>query len=385
MDATYIFLQQYWWVVISVLGALLVFLLFVQGGQTFIPYMAKREVERTMMVNSMGRKWEFTFTTLVVFGAGFFASFPLFYSTSFGGAYWVWYAVLLCFVIQAVSYEYRTKPHNVLGKKTFEAFLFINGVLGPLLLGTAVGTFFTGSDFYVDKMNLTDPLQPVISHWGSAWHGLEAVTDYRNVLLGVAVCFLARTLGLLFYINSIHSDEFIKRMRKAMLPNAIVFLVAFLGFLAAIFLGKGYAVSGEGVVSMEAYKYILNLIQMPVVLIIFLIGVVGVLFGIYKGSFTTSTKGIWFAGVGTICAVFALFCLAGFNGTAYYPSSSDLQSSLTIYNSSSSKFTLSVMAGVTVLLPVVAWYIWKTWRALSRKPITSEEIEVTQASASEVY
>lgn len=386
MDATYIFLQQYWWVVISLLGALLVFLLFVQGGQTFIPYMAKNELERTMMVNSMGRKWEFTFTTLVVFGAGFFASFPLFYSTSFGGAYWVWYAVLLCFVIQAVSYEYRTKPRNVLGQKTFEAFLFINGVLGPLLLGTAVGTFFTGSDFYVGKMNLTDPLQPVISHWGSAWHGLEAVTDYRNVLLGLAVCFLARVLGLLFYINSIRSAELIARMRRVLIPNTIVFLLTFLGFLAAIFLSEGYAVAPEtGVVSLVPYKYFMNLIQMPVVLVIFLLGVVGVLLGIAKGAFTKSVKGIWYAGVGTICAVFALFCLAGFNGTAYYPSSSDLQSSLTIYNSSSSKFTLSVMAVVTLLLPVVVWYIWKTWRALSRKPITPDEVEVKQTGASGLY
>lgn len=387
LDATYILLQHYWWLLVSVLGALLVFLLFVQGGQTFIPFMTRDETERTMMVNSLGRKWEFTFTTLVTFGGAFFASFPLFYSTSFGGAYWVWIAILLCFVIQAVAYEFRTKPKNLLGKKTFEIFLFINGLLGTILLGTAVGTFFTGSDFVVDKMNLTNlGGNTTISYWGSGWHGLEAVLDPRNVMLGLAVCFLARILGLQYFINSIDHKPLTSRCRKAIRLNAVLFLVFFLGFVISIMLSQGFALNPEtGEIFLQKYKYFFNLIQMPIVLIVFLLGVVGVLWGIFTSAFTESRKSIWFSGVGTFLAVLALFLLAGFNNTAYYPSSTDLQSSLTIYNSSSSKFTLTAMSIVSLLIPFVAAYIWYAWWSMDREKLTPEEVERVGENSEELY
>lgn len=388
LDGTYILLQQYWWFLISLLGALLVFLLFVQGGQTFIPYLPKNETERSMLVNVLGRKWEFTFTTLVTFGGAFFASFPLFYSTSFGGAYWVWIAILLCFVIQAVSYEYRTKPKNVLGRKTFDVFLVINGFLGTILLGTAVGTFFTGSDFTVAKMNLTniDEGFTTISSWGSAWHGLEAVLDPRNVLLGLAVCFLARTLALQYFVNSVNHEPLTDRCRKLLLIDAVAFLVFFLSFLTAILLGKGYAVNPEtGEVFLEPYKYFMNLIQMPVVLIVFLLGVVGVLWGLAITLFTKGRKGIWFSGIGTVLAVLALFLIAGYNNTAYYPSSTDLQSSLTIYNSSSSQFTLRVMSYVSLLIPFVLAYIWYAWRSIDLHKMTTNEIEEPKKGAGALY
>lgn len=387
LDATYVLLQQYWWLLVSVLGALLVFLLFVQGGQTFIPYLAKNETERTMIVNVLGRKWEFTFTTLVTFGGAFFASFPLFYSTSFGGAYWVWIAILFCFVIQAVAYEFRTKPKNLLGKKTFEIFLFVNGSLGTILLGTAVGTFFTGSDFFVEKMNLTNlGGNTTISYWGSGWHGLEAVLDFRNVLLGLAVCFLARILGLQYFINSIRHNELTNRCRKVMPWNAVLFLVFFLGFVISIMLSEGFALNPDtGEIFMQKYKYFFNLIQMPVVLIVFLLGVVGVLWGIYTSAFTFSRKSIWFTGAGTFLAVLALFMLAGYNNTAYYPSSSDLASSLTIYNSSSSKFTLTAMSIVSLMIPFVAAYMWYAWWAMDRQKITADEVESQGESAEAMY
>ncbi|PID90602.1 MAG: cytochrome C oxidase assembly protein [Bacteroidetes bacterium] len=385
MDTTYILLQQYWWFLVSVLGALLVFLLFVQGGQTFIHTLGRDEMERTMLVNALGRKWEFTFTTLVTFGGAFFASFPLFYSTSFGGAYWVWMAILFCFVIQAVAYEYRTKPKNVLGKKTFEAFLLINGVLGTVLLGTAVGTFFTGSDFFVGKMNLTNLAQPVISYWGNPWHGLEAVLDVRNVMLGLAVCFLARCLGLMYFINLIDYQPLYERAKRKLLYNAIPFLVFFLGFLISILLSKGYAVDPDtGKVYLEQYKYFWNLLEMPAVLAVLLVGVVLVLWGLISIIFMGKKDGIWFGGLGTFLTVLALLLNVGYNNTAYYPSF-DLQSSLTIYNSSSSKFTLTAMSIVSLLIPFVLGYIWYAWKKMDAQKMTPEEIASEKKDHVEVY
>lgn len=379
MDTMYIFLQQYWWFLVSLLGAILVFLLFVQGGQTFLYTLGRDEVERSMLVHAIGRRWGLTFTTLVTFGGAFFASFPLFYSTSFGGAYWVWIAILLCFVLQAVAYEFSVKPRNLLGRRTYAVFLYINGFLGTILLGTAVGTFFTGSDFTVDKMALADFSQPIISSWGSAWHGLEAVLDARNVMLGLAVCFLARILGLLYYINAIRSEAIYARARRYLLYNTIPFLVFFLAFVISIFLSKGYAVNPEdGLVYLEPYKYFNNFIRMPVVLVLFLLGVVGVLWGIGSTLFTKSRKGIWFAGAGTVLTVLSLFLVVGYADTAYYPSSTDLQSSLTIYNSSSSKFTLSVMSIVSLLIPFVVAYIWYAWRSLDLHKITRKDFEENQ-------
>ena len=318
-------LQHYWWLVISLLGALLVFLMFVQGGQALLYTIGRTEEERNMLVNSLGRKWEFTFTTLVTFGGAFFASFPLFYSTSFGGAFYVWMAILLCFVIQAVAYEYRRKPGNVFGERTFNAFLLVNGVLGPLLIGTAVGTFFTGAEFTVDRLNLANQGgAAVISQWATPWHGLEAVAEWRNVLLGVAVVLLAMT-------------------------------------------------HAAGTVSIEPYKYLHNLVEMPYVAAALLIGVASVLWSVWLG-WRGSRRAVWFGGVGTALTVLSLLLLAGWNDTAYYPSLADMQSSLTIRNSSSSLFTLRTMAWVSLFVPFVAAYIWYAWRAMNRRPITREEI-----------
>ncbi len=372
-------LQQYWWIIISLLAAILVFLMFVQGGQTLLYTLGKTEVERKMLVNALGRKWEFTFTTLVTFGGAFFASFPLFYSTSFGGAYWVWMAILFSFVIQAIAYEYRTKPDNFLGQRTYETFLFINGALGTILIGTAVATFFTGSGFKVDKMNLTDIISdklPVISTWEGPAHGLEAVLNFQNVALGLAVFFLARVLGILYFMNTIESTDIFARSKKHLLYNTIPFLVFFLFFVIRLLFIDGFAVDPTTkVVSMEAYKYLHNLLAMPVVMILFLIGVVLVLFGILKSIIKESTNGIWFAGLGTVITVFALFLLAGFNNTAYYPSTADLQSSLTIENSSSSHFTLTAMSYVSLMVPFVLAYIFYTWRIINNKKIDAAEME----------
>jgi len=337
----------------------------------------KTDEEKTMIVNSLGRKWEFTFTTLVTFGGAFFASFPLFYSTSFGGAYWVWMAILFFFVIQAVSYEYRKKPGNFLGEKTYEAFLFLNGFFGTILLGAAVATLFTGGNFFVDKMNLANIGAPTISRWANAWHGLEAVADYRNVLLGLAVFFLARTLGALYLINSIDHKTIFERSKKQVLINAIPFVLTFLGFLAAIFLSKGFAVNPDTqVVYMEPYKYFLNFIQMPILLVILLVGVVLVLWGIISTIIAQkNTKGIWFAGLGTVLTVLALLLSIGYNNTAYYPSQADLQSSLTLVNSSSSPYTLKAMSIVSILVPFVLAYIWYAWRAMNKKQITAQEMK----------
>lgn len=372
-NLSHLALQQYWWVIVSLLGALLVFLLFVQGGQTMIYALGKSEMKRTMLVNALGRKWEFTFTTLVTFGGAFFASFPLFYSTSFGGAYWVWMLILFCFVIQAVAYEFRSKPNNFLGAKGFEAFLFINGLLGTLLLGTAVATFFTGSNFSVNEMNF--------SRWDNSWHGLELAFDFTryatfiNLSLGIAVFFLSRVLAGLYFMNTIDDDEIFEGARKCVLGNSVMFLVFFLFFLVNILVRDGFAVDANGIISMEPYKYFHNLIGMPLNAIIFLAGVLLVLFGIFKGVFQKSSKGIWFSGLGTVLTVFSLLLLAGFNGTSFYPSVSDLQSSLTIMNSSSSHYTLTAMSYVSLMVPFVLAYIWYAWKAINNKKIDADEME----------
>lgn len=369
-------LQQYWWVIISVLASLLVFLMFVQGGQTLIYTLGKTETERSLIVNTLGRKWELTFTTLVTFGGAFFASFPLFYSTSFGGAYWVWMAILFAFVIQAISYEYRSKPNNFLGKRTFEIFLFLNGALGTILIGTAVGTFFNGAMFSVEKLNITNIYDSAISRWMTPAHGLEAVLNFHNVALGLAVFFLARVLGILYIVNSVDDAEIHNRARKQMIYNAAPFLVFFLYFVIHLLLKQGFAYNPEtGEVFMEQYKYFHNLIQMPVVLIIFLVGVVGVLAGIARFLFCRSLAGIWFSGAGTVLAVLALFLIAGLNNTAYYPSLHNLQESLTIENSSSSHYTLTAMSYVSLFVPVVITYIFFAWRAINYKPIQKADLE----------
>lgn len=377
MNSTYIFLQHYWWFLVSLLGALLVFLLFVQGGNSLLFRLGRTEDERTMLVNSTGRKWEFTFTTLVTFGGAFFASFPLFYSTSFGGAYWLWMIILFTFVLQAVSYEFQSKLGNLLGKRTYQYFLVLNGLVGPVLLGVAVATFFNGSEFLVSKGNLTDELMPVISQWANGWHGLDALAHPTNLLLGFAVFFLSRLLGTLYFINNIRSESLVQRCRRQLVIDGIPFLLLFLAFVAHVLLKDGFAVQPEtGEIAMEPFKYFNNLIAMPYLLVLFLVGVVGVLFGLGKSIFCkTYTRGIWFAGVGTVLTVLALLLTVGYNHTAYYPSTADLQSSLTLSNSCSSLFTLQTMAYVSVLVPFVLAYIVYAWRAIDRKPITEEEIK----------
>ena len=373
----YIFLQHYWWFVVSLLGALLVFLLFVQGGNSLLFCLGKTEEQKKMMINSTGRKWEFTFTTLVTFGGAFFASFPLFYSTSFGGAYWLWMIILFSFVLQAVSYEFQSKAGNLLGKTTYRTFLVINGVVGPVLLGGAVATFFTGSNFYINKGNIADAAMPVISQWANGWHGLDALLNPWNVVLGLAVFFLARILGELYFINKINQDDLVIRCRRALWGNTALFLVFFLAFVIRTLLADGYAVRPEtGEVFMEPYKYLTNFLQMPVVLLVFLVGVVAVLWGIIRTLWKPAfDKGIWFAGAGTVLTVLALLLVAGYNNTAYYPSTHDLQSSLTLANSCSSQFTLKVMAYVSILVPFVLAYIFYAWRSIDNRKIDAKEME----------
>ena len=373
---SYQFLQEYWWFLVSLLGALLVFLMFVQGGQSLLFTIGKTERQQKLLINSIGRKWEFTFTTLVTFGGAFFASFPLFYSTSFGGAYWVWTLILLCFVLQAVSYEFQAKKGNLLGKKTYRIFLIINGVLGPLLVGTAVGTFFTGAEFVIDKTQLTEVSMPVISLWATPWHGLEAVTVVWNLCLGAAVFFLARVLAVLYFVNNIEDDEVDKHCRKRLSIEVGGFLVFFLLFVGRLMTMEGYAVQPETEeIFMQPYKYLNNLLEMPVVLVLFLAGVVLVLYGIINTILSKyHVKGIWFAGAGTVLTVLALLLCAGWNHTAYYPSTVDLQSSLTIQNSSSSHFTLQTMMYVSFLIPFVLAYIFYAWRALDLHKINDQEI-----------
>lgn len=374
---TYIFLQQYWWFVVSLLGAILVFLLFVQGGNSLIFCLGKTEEQRKMIINSTGRKWEFTFTTLVTFGGAFFASFPLFYSTSFGGAYWLWMIILFTFVLQAVSYEFQSKAGNLLGKKAYRVFLVLNGVVGPVLLGGAVATFFTGSAFYINKSNIADTMMPVISSWANAGHGLDALLNPWNVVLGLAVFFLARILGSLYFINNISDADLVKRCRRALWGNTGLFLIFFLSFVIRTLLADGYAVNPEnGEIFMEPYKYLTNFIEMPVVLVVFLIGVLAVLWGIIRTLWKPAfDKGIWFAGAGTVLTVLALLLVAGYNNTAYYPSTADLQSSLTLANSCSSQFTLRVMAYVSILVPFVLAYIFYAWRSIDRKKIDAKEMQ----------
>lgn len=369
-------LQHYWWLIISLLGALLVFLLFVQGGQAMLYDLGRTDEERNMIVNALGRKWEFTFTTLVTFGGAFFASFPLFYSTSFGGAFYVWMAILLVFVVQAVSYEYRRKPSNVLGQRTYEAFLVLNGVAGPLLLGVAVGTFFTGAEFTVNRMNMAAVGgDTAISQWATPWHGLEALTDARNLLLGVAVFALSRVLAFHFFLNNLDDETLRLRARRLSCGYSLLFLAAFLAFFGWLLCSDGRAIDpASGTVSIEPYKYLHNLLAMPAVAIVLLAGVAAVLWGLWSGGRNGSRRAIWFSGAGTILTVLALLLLAGWNDTCYYPSLTDMQSSLAITNSSSSLFTLKVMSVVSLLIPFVAAYIWYAWRALTR-PISEREVE----------
>lgn len=367
-------LQHYWWFLIALLGALLVFLMFVQGGQALLYRLGRTEEERNLIVNSLGRKWELTFTTLVTFGGAFFASFPLFYSTSFGGATYVWMAILLCFVVQAVAYEYRRKPSNVFGERTFDIFLMINGILGPILIGTAVGTLFTGADFTVDRLNLAGQGgAAVISQWTSPWHGLEALENPRNWGLGLVVVLLAMTLACQYLMNDIDDATLRERTRNYMRRFSVGFVVLFVAWLVTLLLSDGATADATGLITMEPYKYLHNLLEMPVVAALLLIGVVAVLWSIRLG-WQGSRRAIWFGGTGSVLAVLALLLIAGWNQTAYYPSLSDLQSSLTIANSSSSLFTLRVMAWVSLFIPVVVAYIWYVWRALSRRPITREEL-----------
>jgi len=376
MDSTYILLQHYWWFIISLLGALLVFLLFVQGGQSLLFSLGKTELQQKMLLNSTGRKWEFTFTTLVTFGGAFFASFPLFYSTSFGGAYWVWTIILFCFIIQAVSYEFQSKKGNLLGKRTYQIFLMINGIGGPILLGTAVATFFTGSEFTVNKDQLMEVGMPVISAWSNPLHGLEAAFNVWNLCLGLAVFFLSRVQAILYFINNINDSDLGTRCRKQLVPNALLFLFFFLAFLIRLMFSDGFAVDPTtGEVYMQPFKYLINLIEMPVILVVLLTGIVAVLFGIGKTIVSEKfSKGIWFCGAGTVLTVLSLFLIAGYNNTAYYPSTVDLQSSLTIFNSSSSLFTLKVMSYVSILVPFVLAYIFYAWRALDLHKIDSQEM-----------
>lgn len=372
----YNFLQQYWWFIVSLLGGILVFLLFVQGGNSMIFCLGKTESQRKMLINSTGRKWEFTFTTLVTFGGAFFASFPLFYSTSFGGAYWLWMIILFSFVLQAVSYEFQSKVGNFLGINTYRAFLVINGVVGPLLLGGAVATFFTGSDFLINKANLTNPLMPVISQWGNAGHGLDALLNPWNVVLGLAIFFLSRILGALYFINNLSDQELTARARRSLWANTAFFLLFFLSFLVRILVADGFAVRPEsGEVYMEPYKYLTNFLAMPVVLALFLFGVVMVLWGIVRSLWKpVFDKGIWWSGLGTIFTVLSLLLLVGYNHTAYYPSTADLQSSLTLSNSCSSAFTLETMAYVSVLVPFVLAYIFYAWRSIDKHKIQADEL-----------
>ena len=360
-------LQIYWWFIVSLLGGLLVFMMFVQGGQTLIFSLGKDELKKDMLINSIGRKWELTFTTLVMFGGACFAAFPLFYATSFGGAYWVWLAILFCFIVQAVSYEYRKKPDNFLGARTYEIFLFINGSLGVILIGMAVSTFFSGSDFVLNEHNFVE--------WKTPFRGLEALSNPYLYLLGIAMFFLSRIGGCLYLMNNIADGEFIQNARKQLLVNTVLFLPFFLGFLAWILTKDGFAYDANGVVSLVAYKYAINLIEMPVAGVLLLVGVLLVLVGIFQGAFTKSIRGIFAYGVGVTLAVTALFLITGLNGTAFYPSFSDLSSSLTIKNASSSHYTLGVMAYVSLLVPFVLAYIVVVWRAIDSKKITQDEIK----------
>ena len=373
---THFQLQQYWWFLMSVVGSMLVFLLFVQGGQTLIDILGKNKDEKNMVINSIGRKWEFTFTTLIMFAAGMFASFPLFYSTSFGGAYFAWKIFLVCFVLQSVSFEFRRKKGNLLGERTYEWFLYINGFLGTFLLGAAVATFFTGSSFLRNEYNL--------SQWQTTLYGIEILFNITNVSLGFAVMFLARTLGAMYIINNVNHEPIRTRGRKQVGINSVLFLVFFLFFVGRILTSEGFAYNPETKeVFMESFKYLNNYLEMPVALVLFLLGVVLVLYGIGIAWFKNSTRAIWFSGPGTVATVLSLFWILGYNNTCFYPSSFDLQSSLTIENASSSHYTLNAMTYISAMVPVVLAYIFFTWRAIDKKKIDSEEMK--EGSEHHVY
>ena len=375
---TYELLQNYWWILVALLGGLLVALMFVQGANIHLVNRRLDDVQKRMVLNSTGRKWELTFTTLVTFGGAFFASFPLFYSTSFGGAYWVWVLLLVTFVFQAVSYEFQNKKGNLLGAKGFRIALLANGVLAPFLVGTAVGTFFTGSPFTVDKAAIANPASPVISTWQSPWHGLEALGQGHAVLLGLTVVFLAVILGALYILNNVDDHDVRRQMRGTLKIAAVPFLLFFVAWFVILMLKDGFSVDADGVVSMEPYKYLQNLLHQWWLSALFVVGLLLVLAGLYIGVFTKLRRGFWFAFPGTVLVVMTVFFLAGFNGTAYYPSLTDLQSSLTIRNSSSSYFTLKVMSWVSLLIPFVVAYIAFAWRAMDHRKITREEIEKTR-------
>lgn len=374
---TYAFLQAYWWFLVALLGGLLVFLLFVQGANSLIFALGRDEEERRLIVNSTGRKWEFTFTTLVTFGGAFFASFPLFYSTSFGGAYWLWMLILVSFVLQAVAYEFQSKPGNVLGRTAYRRFLVFNGIAGPFLLGAAVATFFTGSAFVVGKSAMADVAAPVISRWANAWHGLDALGNPWNWLLGLAVVFLARTLGSLYLLNNVDDEALSPRIRRQVLTDAVPFVLLFVAFVAYVLTKEGYAVDPvTQAVSLAPYKYWHNLMAMPATVAVFVLGVVLVLYGVVRTLVSQRfVRGIWTAGAGTVLAVLSLFLLAGYNDTAFYPSTADLQSSLTLRNSCSSEFTLRTMAWVSLFIPFVLAYIAYAWHAVDRRSLTRGELK----------
>ena len=379
---SYEFLQHYWCFIVSLLGALLVFLLFVQGANSVARSLGQTEEGRRLVYNSTGRKWEFTFTTLVTFGGAFFASFPLFYSTSFGGAYWLWMIILFTFVLQAVSYEFQNKIGNILGPKTFQFFLTLNGIVGPLLLGGAVATFFEGSNFIVEKNNLIDSeaLTPIISRWANASHGLDALLNPWVLVLGFAVVFLARVLGILYVMNNVNDEDIRSRVPNRLVGAAVPFLVLFVAYLVHVLLKDGFAYNEEGVIFMEPYKYLSNFIDMWYLTIVLLIGVVLVLYGIGKTIFTKGyIGGIWPAGIGTVLTVLALLLSCAWNNTAYYPSTADLQSSLTLENSCSSEFTLTTMFWVSLLVPFVLAYIIYAWRAIDAKKLDKEELRTDHA------
>ena len=373
---TYLFLQQYWWFLVSLLAGLFVFLTFVQGANSQIFSLGRDEAERSLIVNATGRKWEFTFTTLVTFGGAFFASFPLFYSTSFGGAYWVWMLILFSFILQAVAYEFQSKPGNVFGTDCYRRFLVFNGIFGPFLVGVAVGTFFNGAEFTVarDAMATGAP----ISSWASPWHGLEAVCNPWNQVLGFAVLMLSRTLGALYLQNNINDEALQPRFRRAVLVNAALFLLSFLPFVAYLLTAQGWAVGEDGTIMLEEYKYLHNLLALPLVLVLFLLGVVAVLVGLFMALVRQCRCGIWYAGTGTVLTVLALFLTAGLNHTCYYPSLADTQSSLHIGNSSSSEFTLYVMTLVSALIPFVLAYIVWAWRSIDIPGLSRSELEKSE-------
>lgn len=374
---SYTLLQHYWWFLVSLLGALLVFLMFVQGANSLIFSLGHTPEERRLVVNSTGRKWEITFTTLVTFGGAFFASFPLFYSTSFGGAYWLWMIILFSFVLQAVSYEFQNKLGNIFGAKTFQWFLVLNGIVGPVLLGGAVATVFNGSNFVVNKMNITNSLQPVISQWANGSHGLDALLDPWNLVLGLAVMFLSRILGTFYIINNVNDAAIQERSKRQLLVNTVPFLVLFLSFLIRTLLKDGFAENvNDGSIYMEPMKYLNNFVTMWYLLVVLLVGVLMLLYALGKTLFTKNyTKGIWFAGIGVVLVVLSLLLCAGWNHTAYYPSNIDIQSSLTISNSCSSLFTLQTMSVVSILVPFVVAYIAYVWYVMDKKKLDKEELK----------